>query len=150
MVGSDLGKLFNQSRVVDVESSKFTEGLGCLLRLATLDIHAGGFRQEQHAEEEDDSPCELYGDRDAVRATVVPVFRCIVHDGCKEQADGNGELVGTNNGSSDPLGRGLGLARTSVSSDRSLIAGRVAYLVQWDHHGDHANTEPSEDTTGEE
>lgn len=85
MVGGDLAQLLDKGRVVNVESAKGGEGLGCLLGLATLDPHARSLRQDEHAEEDDQSPGELDGNGDAVAAGVIVVLGGVVDNGGKEK-----------------------------------------------------------------
>jgi len=53
--------------------------------------------------EQNNSPSKLYSDRDTVRCRVVSVLRSIANDGCKQETDGDSELVGADDAASDPL-----------------------------------------------
>lgn len=59
--------------------------------------------------DEDERPGKLNSNRDTVRASVSAVLGGVVDNGSQEETDGNGELVSTDNGTTNPLGRGLRL-----------------------------------------
>lgn len=85
MVGGDLTELLDKRWVIDVESAKGSEGLGSPLWFAALDPHTWSFGQDEHAEEDDQGPCELNCDRDAVAAGVVHVLGGVVDNGGKKE-----------------------------------------------------------------
>jgi hypothetical protein len=60
-------------------------------------------------DDEDERPGKLDGDGDAVRSRVVAILGGVVDNGSQQETNGNGELVGSDNGSTDPLGGSLGL-----------------------------------------
>jgi hypothetical protein len=60
-------------------------------------------------DDEDERPGELDGDGDAVRSRVGAVLGGVVDNGSQQETNGNGELVSSDNGSTDPLGGSLGL-----------------------------------------
>lgn len=138
VVGRDLTELFNQSWMVDIQTSKSGKGFGCLLRLTTLDPHARGLWQHEHTEEQDQRPSKLDCDWDAVRSTVVSVFGGVVDDGCEEKTDGDCELVGADNRSSNPFGSRLRL-QARLDASQAYTTGVIAYLVEWDKHGNHSH-----------
>lgn len=119
MIRSDLAQLFDKRRMVDIKSSQSRQGLGSLLRLAALDPHTRRLGQKKHTEEQDQRPGKLHSDRNAVRATVVAVGSGVIDDRGKEQANGDSELVSTNNGASNPLRRSLRLVEGNKSRDHS-------------------------------
>ena len=59
------------------------------------------------------------------------VLRGIVENGREEEPDSNTPLVEADDGTTDPLGRALG-------------------LIHWNQGGDHTNTETGPDTTNDE
>lgn len=131
MVGSDLAKLFDDSRVLDIESPQAGKRPGGFLGFALLDEVTRGLGEDKHSSDEDDGPCELDGNGNAVGARVVAVLGGVADDGSEEQTDGDGELVATDDSTTNPLGRSLG-------------------LVEGDEGADHADTVASEETTGNE
>ena len=104
MVGLDLGQLLDEGGMADVETAQARHGSGGLLGLAPLDQISGRLGQDDHADDEDDGPGELDGDGDPVGASVVPVLGGVVDDGGQQQTDGDGQLIGTDDGATDPLG----------------------------------------------
>jgi hypothetical protein len=86
-----------------------------LLRLAAIDVHARSLGEHEHAEEDDQSPGKLNGDGDTVAASVVTALGRIIDNGGKQKTDSDGKLVGTNDGTANPLGCGLGLVERNQS-----------------------------------
>jgi hypothetical protein len=118
VVGVDLGELVQHGRVVSREAAEFAQGDTGLVHEAALDEVAGRFWEEEHAYDEDDGPCELHCDGDAVGACVLALVGGVIDDGGEEEADGDGELVGAYNGAADPFGGGFGL----VEGDWAVLA----------------------------
>ena len=119
MVGSDFLKFFDKCWVVDIESSKSGERLGCHVWSSTLDPHPWCLREEKQTYEQDDSPSELNGNGDAVRARVVTILCSIIDDRCEQQTDCNGELVATDDRSTNPFRRSLS-EHTQLCSKRGI------------------------------
>ncbi len=107
----DFGQLRRHGRVADVEAAQARQRAGGVGPAAALDEVARRFGQHEHAAEEDDGPSELDGDGDAVGAGVVAVLGRVVDNGRQEQADGDGELVASDNSAADPFRRGLRLVQ---------------------------------------
>jgi hypothetical protein len=74
VVGLDLSQFRRQHRIVDWKPTQASERFGCRLGFALLDEESRGFRQDEHAGDQDQSPGELHGDGDAVAAGVVAVL----------------------------------------------------------------------------
>lgn len=131
VVGLDLGNLVVDGGVVRRQATELAQsGLGAV-ELTLLDEETRGLGQDKHADDEDDGPGELHGDGDAVRARVVVQMRCVVNHSCEQQTDGDGQLVGADDGTADPLRSRLG-------------------LVQRDQSGDQTNTETGEEAASKE
>lgn len=109
VVGLDLGNLLGDVGVVLGKAADLGQGLGGAVDVALLDEETGRLGQEKHAEEEDERPGELDGDGDAVGSSILTGVRCVVNNGSQEQTDGDGPLVGADDGTTNPLGGGLGL-----------------------------------------
>jgi len=71
----------------------------------------------------------LHSDRDTVRCSVVSVLCSIANDGCKQETDGDSELVGSDDRTSDPF-RGLGVF--------------VSYNSSWKVRGNDKNCDHNE------
>ena len=102
-----------------------------LLVFVLLDQEARRFRKQEQTDADDDRPSELHRDRDPVGSGVVPVLGRVVHDGCQQQSNCDGELVRADNRASNPFGRSLG-------------------LVKRNHGGYQAYSEASEESSGDE
>jgi hypothetical protein len=131
MVGLDLGELGDDGGVVHFHTTETSEGLSGFFVAVLLDQEARGFGEDQHADNEDDSPGELDGDGDTVATGVVTVLGGVVDDGGEEETDCDGELVCADDCTTDPFGRGL-------------------RLVERDCCGQETDTQTSEETTGHE
>lgn len=119
MVGSDLSKLLDDSGVVDVKTPELGERLGSVFWAALLDEPTRSLGQEDAANEQDDGPCELHSDGNAVGSCVRAIFGGVVDDGGEQKTDGDSELVGTNNNTTNPFGRSLGLVERDGSTDHT-------------------------------
>jgi hypothetical protein len=133
VVGHDLAELLDNGGVVDVQSAESGKRLGGTLGVATLDVHARSLREDEHAEEDNKGPGELNGDGDAVAAGVIAVLGGVVDNCSQKKSDCDCPLVGTNNGSSDPFRRSLGLVKrnqcrnhadTVASEEASVCSGQ--------------------------
>ena len=105
----DLSELLDKCGMVDIEASESGERPSRLLVLAALYEETRRLGQDEHADDEDDGPCELYRDWDTVGAGVVAVLSGVEDDCGDEQAYGYGPLVTANDGSAYPLGCSLRL-----------------------------------------
>ena len=119
VVGSDLSQLLNKGGVVNVKTAKSRKRLGSIFWATLLDEPTRSLGKPDATDEEDNSPGELDSDRNAVRASVIPVLGGIVDDGSKQKTNGNGKLVATDNGTTDPLGGSLGLVERNGSRDHT-------------------------------
>ena len=79
--------------MVDVQSPQLRERLGGAIGSSTLDVHARCFRQQKHAEEDDETPCKLHSNRDAVGARIVATSSGMIDNGGNQEPDGDSELV---------------------------------------------------------
>lgn len=109
MVGLDLCELLDNGLITDVDPTEACERFSRGFMLVLLDQKPRGFGKDQHAGNENDSPYELDSDRDSVGTSVIAVLGCIVDDGGHQQANSDGQLIGTDNGTTNPLRRGFGL-----------------------------------------
>lgn len=64
---------------------------------------------------EDNGPCKLDSDRNAVGSTVIPALRRVVHDGRKEETDSDRQLVRSYDCTSNPLRRSLRLVHRNCA-----------------------------------
>jgi hypothetical protein len=104
VVGLDLGQFLADGRVIGREAAETAEGSGGAIDVAPLDQVPGRVREDQHTADENDRPGKLDRDGDAVAAGVHAVLRGVVDDRGQQETDGDGELVGTDDRASDPLG----------------------------------------------
>lgn len=72
--------------------------------LTALNEVSGGLGKEKHAHDEDDGPCVLDCDGDAIAPGVIPVLGGVEHDGGDEEAHGDGPLIAPNDSTADPFG----------------------------------------------
>lgn len=73
-------------------------------------VDCGGLLgKEDHANEKNQRPSELNGNRNTVAAAIISVVGGIVDDTGEEKTDSNAELVGTDDCTTDPLRSRLGL-----------------------------------------
>lgn len=80
VVGNDLTKFFNDSWVVNGKTTETGKGAGGFFWLALLDQEARSLWQNEHTEDQDESPSELNRDRDSIRSAVIAVLGRIVND----------------------------------------------------------------------
>ena len=109
MICCDFLQFSYESRVVHIDTSETSQGLGSALLLPFPDAVAWCFRKDSHSGEKDDGPGELNCDWDSVGPTVVAIFRAVVDDGGDKEANCDGELVGANDGATNPFRCGFGL-----------------------------------------
>ena len=88
-------------------------------------------RKQEHADEEDEGPDELYRDGYLPRRMVLTTLGGIIQHIREQDADSDGPLVAGDDGSTNPLGRTFG-------------------LVHGDECRNEANTESSEEAAGDE
>ena len=119
VVGSDLSELLDEGGVLDIKAAEGGERLGSLFRATLLDEPAGSLGKPDAADKENNSPSKLDGNGDAVRARIGSVLGGVVDNGSEKQTDGNGKLVATNNGTTNPLGGSLGLVERNDGTDHT-------------------------------
>lgn len=85
-------------------STKSREGLCGLLEVSTLDEVSWGIGEEDQTNTEDEAPCELDGDRDAVCSSVGSLLGSVDNDCCEKDTDGDAKLVSSNERTSNLLG----------------------------------------------
>ena len=116
---ADVVQLSLDLGVVSRERRKTRESTSGSLVLALLDEPTGRLREIEHAGREDERPDELDGDRDLPRGVVRAVLGCVVHDGGEQETDSDRPLVAGNDGTTDPLGRTLGLVHGDEGGDET-------------------------------
>lgn len=109
VVGLDLGDFGSNGFVVLRELAETSEGLGGTGQIVLLDKVTRSLGENKHTGDQDDGPGELDGNGNTVGAGIVTLLRSLVNDGRKEDADSYGELIGANDGTTDPFGHGFGL-----------------------------------------
>ena len=109
VVGLNLGQLRGNMGIVGAQATKLSKRTSGFIHAAALDQKPWSLRQEQHAHNEYNRPSELYGNRDAVGSRVLSQVSPVIHDGGEQQADSDGELVSTDNRTTNPLWRRLRL-----------------------------------------
>ena len=116
--------------MVNVQPSEARQCSCSLLWFALLDQVTWGLGQENHTDEDDDGPRELYRNGNAIATCVVSILARVAHNGCKEQTNRDSPLICTDNAPSDPLGSRLRLVEgncfQSVSwTDRMTVIRRT-------------------------
>jgi hypothetical protein len=109
VVGLDLGELLNDNRVVDIDAAETGKRLGSILVAVLLDEETGSLGQNDHSSDQNDGPGELNSDGDTVAAGIHAVLGGVVDNSSQQQTDGDGQLVSTDDSTTDPLGSSLGL-----------------------------------------
>lgn len=109
MVCLNLVNLLDDSWVVFREATNPAKRSGSLVNLACADQVSRCFRQNNHSEEKNQRPGKLNRNRDAVASRVVAILGGIVHNGSKEQADGDTQLVRANDGTANEFRSRFGL-----------------------------------------
>ena len=129
--GADVVQLSLDLRIVGAERRETTERMRSGVILTLLDEPARRLWEVEHTRGEDKCPDELNSDGDPPRRVVWAVLGRVVDDGGEEETDGDGPLVAGDDGTTDPLGRALG-------------------LVHGDEGGDETDTCTGEDTADDE
>lgn len=154
VVGSDLSQLLDKGRVVNIKTAKGRKRLGGLFWVALLDEPTRSLGKPDATSEEDNGPCELDSNRNAVRTSVLPVLGSVVDDGSKQKTNGNGKLVATNNSTTNPLGGSLGLVERNGGRDHtdSVTSEETTSNKQGDisSNGLEDNTETEDNVAGNE
>lgn len=104
MVGLDFTEFGNNGCVVARETTNLRQGPGGLFGVTFADQETRGFWEDEHSNNEDNGPGKLHGDGNAVGTRVVSVLSGVVYDGCEEKSNSDGELVGSDDNTSDPFG----------------------------------------------
>jgi len=107
LVGDDLGKLSLDVLAVLGLATQSGERLASLLDTAALDEVSRGVRKASDTATKDKTPGELDGNGNAVLAAVSAVLDSVVDAGGDEETKGDGELVTSNEGTTDFLGANL-------------------------------------------
>ena len=107
MVGNNLGEFILHVVGIDRLATESSKDFGCVIELPTLDVPARRLRQEGNTTAEDQSPEHLKANGDTVRSGVPTVLSAVVNASCKEQANGDGELVARDNGTANLAGGAL-------------------------------------------
>jgi hypothetical protein len=87
--------------------------------------------KDGHSNSKNCCPNKLDTDGNAIRGVIRSVLGSIVENGGEEEPDSDTPLVEPDDGTTDPLGRALG-------------------LIHWNHGGDHTNTETGPGTANDE
>ena len=109
VVGMDFTQFILDGFVIDRKTAKFCKRLGSSLGLATFDEVTGRLGKDKHPSDQDQSPCELDCDGDAIGTTVASVVSCIVDDVCQEETNSDGKLVRADDDTTNPFWSSFGL-----------------------------------------
>lgn len=109
VAGLDLAELSLNSRVLNRKAANLSQRSSSLVVALGTDKVAGRLGEEDHASEEDKRPGKLHSNGDTVAAGVIAAARRVVHNSGQKEANCDGELVGTDNGTTNPLGGSLRL-----------------------------------------
>ena len=115
VVGLNFSEFLDKSRMIDIQSPEAREGFCSFGLFASLDTVPRCFGQDQHSSDEDETPSELDGNWDTVRASVITILGRVVDDGSNEETDSNGKLVASDNCTSNPFRCRLGLVQGNES-----------------------------------
>lgn len=130
-VGDNFGEFDLDEFRVSGLTTETDKGVASLLELALLDEVTRRVGKEEETGSEDDSPCELDTDRNAVSSSVRSVLGEVADDRGKHDTDGNAELVTGNESTTD-------LARADLGH------------VEDDNGRNESDTETSEETTDDD
>jgi hypothetical protein len=108
-VGFDFSEISLDFCTVDVRTKDSGEIDAGLLGFALFDQISRGFREERHPTGENCGPDELDRDDNSVTRGIRLVLFTLICAGGEQKTDGNCPLVARDDGSTDPLGRTLGL-----------------------------------------
>lgn len=111
VVGLYFVKLFFDGGMISRETTETTESFGSLFTLVLADEETRCFGKDQHATEQDQRPCELNSNGNSVASSVVMVLGGVIHDGSKQETNGDGKLVCTDDGATNPFGSRFGLVQ---------------------------------------
>lgn len=100
------------------KSAEFPQCHCCLIHTRSFDKISRGLGEKKHADNEHEGPCELDGDWDAIGACIVARVGGVIDDGGKQQSDGDGKLIGSDDCTTNPFGCRLRL----VEGDCELLA----------------------------
>ena len=75
--------------------------------------------KEDHANSKNCSPDKLDRNGNPIRGMIRSVLGSVVENTREEETDGDGPLVETDDGTTDPLGRALGLIHRNQSGDQT-------------------------------
>ena len=107
MVGNNLSKfLLDVLGVLGLAADTRQDGSG-LLELSLDDEVSWGFWEDEEPSRENDGRDELDGDRDAVGARIQSVLGRVVDARGNHEPNGDGELISSNNGTTDLAGSDL-------------------------------------------
>lgn len=109
VVDSNLVELHADRRVGRGQAADLAEGTGGLFVALATDEVAGRLGKHEHSTDKDQGPGKLDGNGNAVGAGVLALVGGVVDDGGEQEADGDGELVASDDGTADPLGSRLSL-----------------------------------------
>lgn len=91
-----------------------TKRLGSAFHVALLDEVAGSFRQDQHTDSKDKTPCELHSNRDTISTAIVAILCSVVDNGSNQKTNGNGKLVASYHSTTNPLGKSFRLTSNAT------------------------------------
>ncbi len=117
--GTDVVQLSLDLGIVRAERRETAERVGSRVVPALLDEPPGRLGEVEHAAGEDEGPDELDRDGDPPCGVVGAVLGRVVDDGGEEETDGDGPLVPGNDGTTNPLGRALGLVHGDEGRDET-------------------------------
>jgi hypothetical protein len=101
VVGDNLSKfLLDVLGVLGLAADTGQDGSG-LLELSLDDEVSWGFWEDEESSREDDGRDELDGDRDTIGARIQSVLGGVVDAGSNHEPNGDGELISSNNGTTD-------------------------------------------------
>lgn len=146
VVGDDLSKFVLDVLGVDRLATDTCESVGSLVKLALLDEETGRVGEQHKTNGKDDGPEELDGDGDTVRASVITVLGRVNNAVGQQDANGDAELVTSNDGTAD-LARGdLGHVPVGIRWGNGVESG-AKVCSQDDNGRDETDTETGNETT---
>ena len=108
VVGNDLSKLLlDVLRLCRLTTNARQDSCG-LVKSSLDDKVSWRFWEQEETSGKDDSWDQLDGNRNSVGATIKAVLGGVVDAGCDHQADGDGELVTSNDSTANLAGSDLG------------------------------------------
>jgi len=109
VIGLDFSEFLNDGRMVNRKTSQSRHGFGGTLHITSLNPVARSLWEEDHSREENDGPSELDCDRNTIGSRVLAVVGSVIDNRSKEQTNGNGELVSSDDSTANPLWSSLRL-----------------------------------------